>query len=206
MKPAELQIFTCDQGSPEWIQARLGVVTASEFKALMAKGEGKTRRKYLCTVAGERISGQPFERFSNDHMERGKIQEDEARASYEFLTGNAIEQVGFLRRGDVGYSPDGLIGKDGLLEIKTKLAHLHIECLLADELPPEHRQQCQGGLWVSGRQWLDFVSYSPGLPLFVKRVKRDEALIAKIKVEVDAFLADLTEMVERITHYQAVAA
>lgn len=201
----ELQLFDCPQGSEDWVNARLGVVTASEFKSVMAKGEGKTRRKYLLTVAGEKCGGQPFDRYTNDFMDRGHAFEDEARRLYTFITDNEVRQVGFLRRGDVGYSPDGLVGDDGLLEVKTKLAHLHLECLLSDELPSEHRQQCQGGLWVSGRQWVDFVSYSTGLPLFVKRVHRDEAFIARIKVEVDSFLQDLHEIVGRVQNYKVAA-
>lgn len=194
----ELQIFDCEQNSPEWIQARLGVVTCSEFKSVMAKGEGKTRRKYMLTVIGEKLAGQPFERYANADMERGHRLEDEAREEYRILTGNEVKRIGFMRRGDVGYSPDGLIDDDGLQEIKTKLYHLHIECLLADKLPTEHVQQCQGGLWVSGRQWIDFVSYCPGLPLFVKRVQRDEAFIARIKVEVDDFLVEMRQLIEKI--------
>ncbi len=201
----ELEILDCEQNSPEWIAARLGVVTCSEFKSVMAKGEGKTRRKYMLTVLGEKISGQPFERYTNDYMDRGHTQEDEARNLYSLLTDNEVTRVGFMKRGPVGYSPDGLIGDDGLIEIKTKMAHLHLECLLADKLPSEHAQQCQGGLWVSGRRWIDFVSYSPGLALFVKRVERDEAVIARIKIEVQSFLEEMTALEAQILGYRRVA-
>lgn len=202
----ELEIFAdLEQGSTEWIKARLGVVTCSEFKSIMAKGEGKMRRKYLLTVVGECLSGEPFERYSNDYMDRGHLQEDEARNLYTFMTDNEVERIGFMKRGDVGYSPDGLIGSAGLLEIKTKMAHLHIECLLNDELPSEHKQQCQGGLWVSQREWIDFCSFSPGLPLFVKRVFRDENYIARIKVEVEDFLTDMHAMIAKVTNYKRAA-
>lgn len=201
-----LELFPdLEQGSPEWIKVRLGIVTISELKNVMAKGDGKVRAKYLRTVVGEKISGLPFERYSNDYMERGHTQEDDARNLYTFITDNVVQRIGFMKRGLVGYSPDGLIGADGLLEIKTKMAHIHIECLEKDELPTEHRHQCQGGLWLSGRQWLDFVSYSPGLPLFVKRVARDEPYIARIKVEVDDFLADMAALEAKITHYKRAA-
>lgn len=202
---SNLEIINCEQGSAEWIKARLGIVTASEFKSVMAKGEGKTRAKYLRTLAGEIYRGVPFERYTNDHMERGHGEEGDAREMYSFMTDNVVQQVGFLRRGRVGYSPDGLIGNDGLLEIKTKLDDLHIECLEADKLPSTHVQQCQGGLWVSGRVWLDFVSYCPGLPLFVKRVVRDEPYIARIKVEVDDFIAELDAKVAKIRSYKRAA-
>lgn len=201
----ELEIFTCEQNSPEWLECRTGIVTCSEFKAVMAKGDGKTRTKYLRTVAGEAVRKKPFDRYSNDHMNRGHADEDEARNMYSFLTDNEVERIGFMKRGRVGYSPDGLIGGDGLLEIKTKMDHLHIECLENDALPTEHKHQCQGGLWVSGRQWIDFVSYSHGLPLFVKRVTRDEAYIARIKVEVEDFIVDLDALIAKIANYRKAA-
>ncbi len=202
---SELQIFDCEQNSPEWIQARLGVVTASCFKDVMAEGEGKTRRKYMLTVVGERIAGQPFERYTNADMERGHVLEGPAGEEYAIETGNVVQRIGFMRRGDVGYSPDGLIDTNGLVEIKSKLYHLHIECLLSNSVPAEHLKQCQGGLWVSAREWIDFVSYSPGLPLFVKRLYRDEQLIAKIKIKVEAFLFEMHELIEKIQQYKRTA-
>lgn len=202
-----LEIFNCEQGTDEWIAARSGIVTASEFSTVLAKGKGGgesiTRRKYMLTLAGERIGGpSPFERYSNGAMQRGHEYEQEARDSYQLITDNEVEQVGFMRRGDVGYSPDGIIGDDGLLEIKTKAYPLHLDCLLKDEVPSEHTAQIQGGLWVSGRQWLDFVSYSPGLPIFIKRVHRDEAYISNLASEVDRFNAEVNSMVERIRSYK----
>ena len=201
-----LEIFRdLEQGSDEWIKARLGIVTCSEFKSVLAKGEGKVRRKYLLTVLAEKLSGQPLERYTNAFMERGHTQEDEARDLYSLLTDNEVERIGFMKRGPVGYSPDGLIGNDGLLEVKTKMGHLHLECLLSNKVPPENMQQCQGGLWVSSRQWIDFVSYSPGLELFVKRVERDESAIARIKVEVDAFLTEMAALEAQYHNYRRAA-
>ena len=206
----ELQIFTCEQNSEEWYAARSGIVTASEFSTVLAKGRGGgesvTRRKYMLTLAGERIAGpSPFDRFSNAAMERGHAYEEEARDMYSLITGNDVERVGFMRRGDVGYSPDGLIGENGLQEIKTKIYPLHLECLLSDAVPSEHVAQVQGGLWVSGREWLDFVSYSPGLPLFVKRIHRDEAYIKVLAKAVEDFNTELAALVERINGYRRAA-
>jgi len=198
----ELEIFTCPQNSPEWYQARLGLVTMSELKSVMAKGQGITRRKYLLTVVGELLAGQPFERYTNADMERGHILEQEARDAYTLQTDIEVEQIGFMRRGRVGYSPDGLAGASGLLEIKTKMYHLHLECILSNAVPSEHMLQCQGGLWVSGREWLDFVSYAPGLALFVKRVYRDEKKIAEIKIEVEDFLHEVDITIGKINLYR----
>lgn len=205
----ELQIITCDQGTPEWFAARAGLPTASRFATVLASGRGggesKTRRKYMLQLAGERITGSPMDGYSNGHMERGKEMEAEARDLYALVRDSAPEQVGFMRRGDAGASPDALIGNDGLLEIKTKLADLQIEVLLANRLPPEHVAQIQGQLWISGRSWCDFVSYCPGLPIFIHRVDRDEQYIAKLAVEVETFNVELVDIITQIRTYRNAA-
>jgi hypothetical protein len=169
----------------------------------MAEGRTKgspsvTRRKYMLTLIGEIMTEECVEGYSNDHMDRGKTMEDDARAMWAFMTDQEPTAVGFLRRGRVGASPDSLVGTDGLLEIKTKLPHLQLECILQNRLPPEHVAQCQGQLWVSGRQWLDFVSFWPKLPLFRVRVERDEPYIAKLKVAVDDFLAEMDQLIVKL--------
>jgi hypothetical protein len=205
----DVQIFDCEQGTPEWYAARLGIPTASEFDTVQAKGKGggesKTRRTYLLKLAGEILTGEPMYSYNNDHMERGKVMEDEARELYGMVMDVEPMRVGFMRRGDAGASPDSLIGDDGLLEIKTKLAHLQLDCILAGEVPSEHRAQCQGQLWISGRQWVDFVSYWPGLPLFVKRLYRDEMYIAKLRESVDSFNNELREIVASVKSYKRAA-
>lgn len=205
-------VFDCEQNSPEWYQARLGIPTASEFKAVMATAKpdkdkarspeaAKTRRTYMAKLAGERLTGETAETFSNAHTERGRIMEIEARNLYAFVHDADLQQVGFVRNGGTGCSPDSLIGTNGALEIKTKVAHLQIETLLADRLPPEHAAQVQGILWVTEREFCDFVSYWPRLPLFVKRVYRDEEQIKAIKAAVAQFNAELDALTDRIRHY-----
>jgi hypothetical protein len=205
----QLQIIDCEQGSAEWFAARAGIPTASEFATVVAKGRGgadsKTRRAYMMKLIGERLTGQPMESYSNVHMERGKVMEDEARDLYAMLRDCEPQRVGFMRRGEAGASPDALIGTDGLLEIKTKAPHLQIETLLANRLPPDHIAQVQGQLWISGREWVDFVSYWPGLPLFVTRVPRDEQYIATLKVEVADFLAEMAGFINQLNNYKAAA-
>jgi hypothetical protein len=205
-----LQIFSHEQGSPEWFQCRMGIPTASEFDTVLAKGrsggESKTRRTYMLKLAGEILTGQPMYSYQNDHMERGKEMEAEARDLYAMVTETEPARVGFMRRGDAGASPDSLVGDDGLLEIKTKLAHLQLDCILSDDLPSEHKAQCQGQLWISGRQWVDFVSYWPGLPLFVNRVYRDELYIAKLREAVDLFNNELADIVANVKQYKRKAA
>ncbi len=186
-----IEIFDFAQGTPEWAAARLGIPTASQFMAVKAKGDGKTRRTYMMKLIGEIMTGEPSENFSNGHMERGHEMEPDARNLYAFRMDCEPVQVGFIRNGRKGCSPDSLIGTDGMSEIKTKLPHLQAEVLLADRLPPEHLAQCQGNLWVAEREWIDFVSYWPRMPLFVKRVYRDEAYIKMLSQEVDSFLAEM---------------
>jgi hypothetical protein len=205
-----LQVFDCEQGSADWFASRMGIPTASEFDTVMAKGRdgksaSKTRRTYMLKLIGERLTGEPMYNYQNDHMERGHEMEQGARDLYGMLTDLEPIRVGFLRRGDVGCSPDSLVGDVGMLEIKTKLPHLQLDCLLYDELPSEHRAQCQGQLWVAQREWVDFVSYWPGLPLFAKRVYRDEKYIATLKVAVDAFLEELHEVMQKVQQYRRAA-
>lgn len=205
-----VQIFDCDQNSPEWFECRRGVPTASNFATIMAKGRGGgesvTRRKYLYKLAGEILTGEVQEGFSNAHMERGHEMEPDARNMYALMTDAQPQLVGFVRNDLKGASPDSLIGDNGLLEIKTKLPDLLIDVLIRDEFPAEHKAQCQGALWVAEREWIDIAVYWPRLPLFIKRAYRDEAYIADLSLAVDAFNSELSEVVERVRQYGALPA
>ncbi len=196
-----MQIIECEQGSPEWFAARLGIPTASEFSTVMAKGEGKTRRTYLLKLAGELLTGEPQESYSNPHMERGKLMEEDARDAYSFAQDVEPQIVGFIRNGDAGCSPDSLIGDNGGLEIKTALAHIQIERILKGVLPAEHRAQVQGCIWLCERDWWDFVSYSPKLPPLIVRVPRDDGYIATLAGAVKAFNEELAQTVDLIRRY-----
>lgn len=205
-----LEIFNCEQGTPEWHACRAGIPTASEFATVMAKGRGggdsKTRKTYLYKLAGERITGEVGQVWTgNAHTERGHAMEPEARDLYAFMRDTQPQQIGFMRRGPVGCSPDSLIGDDGLLEVKTKLPHLQIELLEAGELPGEHKAQVQGQLWVTGRAFVDFVSYWPRLPIFIKRIERDEKYIAELSAAVREFLSELDEVTARISAMREAA-
>lgn len=200
-----MTVHTCEQGTDEWRKLRAGLPTASEFSTVMASGRGggesKTRRTYLLKLAGELITGEPAENFGNAHTDRGHAMEPEARERYAFDYECDPAQVGFITNGPKGCSPDSLIGANGMLEIKTKLPHLHLDCLLRDDFPPEHKAQCQGALWVAEREWIDLAIYWPKLPLIVKRATRDEAYIAELSKAVDAFNAELAEVVEKVRAY-----
>ena len=202
-----IEIINVDQGTPEWFDARRGIPTASEFHSILSPGKGgkpsKTRMSYMAKLAAEVLKAKAPESFSNVHTARGHTMEDEARNLYALQYDVEPVQVGFIRNGDKGYSPDSLVGERGLLEIKSKLPALVIDLILSGEFPLEHEAQCQGGLWVADRQWIDIAVYWEGLPLFVKRAHRDELYIAKLSREVAAFNEELAEMVETIRQYSA---
>lgn len=193
-----IEIIDCAQGSESWLRARAGIPTASRFGDILAKGQGKTRKTYMLKLLGERLTGQLAESYTNPHMERGKVMEEEARNAYAFMRDVEPQLVGFIRNGEKGCSPDSVFDEPGLLEIKTKLPHLQLEVLLADKLPPEHKPQVQGQLWIAEREWCDFCSYWGGLPLFIKRVYRDEDYIKQLAAEVDRFLAEMHELEQQI--------
>jgi YqaJ-like viral recombinase domain len=197
-----MNIIDCEQGSPEWFEARRGLPTASEFSTVMAKGRGGgdslTRTKYLYTLAGEILTGEVQPGYTNEHMERGKAMEAEAREMYALMQFEEPKPVGFIvRNGIAGASPDSLIGDRGLLEIKTALPHIQLQRLDANRLPPEHVAQVQGQLWISERDFCDFVSYWPKLPLLCVRVERDEQKIAEIQDAVREFTRELHAIVAR---------
>lgn len=193
-----LEIIDCEQNSPEWYAARLGIPTASMFATVMASGKGGapslTRAKYMRELVGERITGEANEGYSNAHMERGKAMEAEARDLYAFVHDEPLQRVGFIRNGEKGCSPDSLAGTRGGVEIKTALPHILIEILQKDQVPTEHIPQVQGTLWVAEREWWDLVVFWPKMPMFKKRIYRDEAYIASLKKGVSLFIEELAEL------------
>lgn len=199
-----MQTLNHEQGTPEWFEARLGIVTMSRLKSLLVNGKhpsgfGADALTYMHELIGERMTGEPSDAFGgNAHTQRGHEMEPVARDLYREATGNEPHEVGIILNHGVGFSPDGLIGEDGALEIKSKLPKLQVEVLLAGEIPKDHIAQVQGGLWVSEREWLDFVSYWPGMPLFVKRAYRDEAMIKTIQERVEAFYEELETRMSRV--------
>jgi hypothetical protein len=197
------RIIDCEQGSADWYAARLGLPTASMFKVVMRDGaDSKTRSEYLRKLAGELLTGDPMESYTNQHMERGKDMEDEARALYAFVTGMTPHRVGFIVNGDTGCSPDSLIGTDGGLEIKTAAPHILIGHIIKGTFPAEHRAQCQGNMWVADRQWWDLMIYWPKMTPFVIRAQRDSDYIATLAGAVKDFNAELHDIVARVREYQ----
>jgi len=177
------------QGSPEWFAIRCGKVTASRMSDLMAKartpGEG-VRANYMAQIMLERMTGVPGKTYSNATMEEGSQWEPKARAAYTFMTGFEVTQAAFVDHPDIpltGCSPDGLVGKDGVLEIKCPFPNTHFTTLVTGEVPDKYMKQMQWALACTGRAWCDYVSYNDDMPeamrLFIKRVPRSDTMIAE---------------------------
>jgi putative phage-type endonuclease len=198
-----------EQGSEEWKLARLGHVSASNIAAVMSKTkEGKesaTRKAYKIRLVAERMTGHPQEQYKNAAMEWGNEQEPFARMAYESVQGLLVDKTGFwkhLFKQWIGVSPDGLVGSDGLIEIKCPNTTTHLEYIFDDVVPSEYIKQIQCQLWVTNRAWCDFVSYDPRLPpknqLFIKRLHRDNQLIAVMQEEVDKFLNEVQIIIDKL--------
>jgi hypothetical protein len=195
-----MKIIDCVQGTPEWHSVRCGVPTASEFdKIITTTGTpSKQRQKYLYQLAGETITGIPEESYQNMAMQRGKEMEAEARKLYELITGQEVTQVGFCLADGYGCSPDGLVGNDGLLDIKCPTLAVHVGYLLENKFQIDYFQQVQGQLLVTKRKWVDFMSYFPGIKPFIIRVNRDEKFISALKNELYIFCSELKPIVAKI--------
>lgn len=187
-----------EQGTDTWHKLRLGLPTASMFSAILAKGEGKTRKAYMHRLAAEIITGEPTETFKSQAMERGNNMEAEARDLYAFMRDADLTRVGFITNGRKGCSPDSLIGTNRMLEIKTQRGDLLIDTILKGEFPSEHRAQCQGNLWVAEREEIDICVYWPKMAPFIRTARRDEVYIQRLATEVHAFNEELDELVDRI--------
>jgi len=190
-----------DQGTEEWFTIRIGKVTASRVADVIAKtktGYSATRDNYMAQLVCERLTGQKGESFTNAAMQHGTDTEPLARAAYEALRDVLVDEVGFVPHPSIimaGASPDGLVGEDGLLEIKCPNTATHIETLLSQSVPGKYNTQMQFQMACTGRQWCDFVSFDNRLPdklqLFVKRVPRDNEFIKQMEDEVVKFLNEL---------------
>jgi len=203
-----LQVVDVEQGSDEWFRARLGLPTASHFSVIMATGrdggDSMTRTQYLHRLAGEIVTDRVAEEtFKSRAMERGKEMEPEAIADYERRKNVSVKRVGLginfagLRR--CGASPDGLVGFDGGLETKTMRPDLMIPLLMKPKvLPPEHRAQVFGNMYVWERDHWDLKIYYPKMPDYTVRVYRDDVYIKELDNEIQRFNHELNRLVERV--------
>ena len=206
-----------DQRSPEWFAERLGKATASRIADVMAKtktGYGASWANYMAELVCERLTGVKVEGYINAAMQWGTDQEPSAKAAYSFMTDRAVEDCGFIPHptiAEAGASPDGLIGEDGLLEVKCPNSAAHIETLLTGTIDGKYILQMQFQMACAGRVWCDFVSFDPRLPpemqLWIQRVERDGDKIAEIEGEVQKFLEEIAAKVAALkTRYMRDAA
>lgn len=197
-----------DQHTDEWFAARVGKATASKIADVMAKtksGYSASRANYAAQLITERLTGRPTEGFSNAAMAWGTETEPQARAAYAWESGNAVVECGFFDHPRIamsGASPDGLIGDEGLLEIKCPNSATHIATLRGETIDGKYIKQMQWQLACTGRLWCDFVSFDPRLPepmqLFVQRVARDGAMISEMETEVSSFLQEVDDAVREL--------
>lgn len=189
------------QGSPEWLAERCGKVTASRVADVIAKtrtGWGASRANYAAELIVERLTGVKTEGYTNAAMQHGIDTEPQARFAYEFDSDVSVVQVGFVPHPSIqmaGASPDGLVGEDGLVEIKCPSSATHIDTLLDGKVPAKYVTQMQWQMACTGRKWCDFVSFDNRMPesmrLFIKRVHRDDAVIAQLEKDVELFLREI---------------
>ena len=201
------------QGSADWHAARLGKVTASKIADLMAKtrnGWGASRANYMAQLITERLTGSPTDSFVNAAMAWGTEQEPNARAAYSFMRDVDVVEVGFVDHPSIGMSgasPDGLVGDDGLVEIKCPNTATHLDTLLGGETPDKYIKQMHWQMACTGRAWCDWVSYDPRLPghlqIVIRRIERDDKLITEIEEAVSAFLEEMDDKIARLQHLEA---
>lgn len=191
-----------EQGSQEWLALRAGKVTASKVSDVMSSITTTGYKNYLADLVVERLTGNKTESFTNAAMQWGVDQEPIARAEYEVKTGNFVDQVAFVDHPTIanfGCSPDGLVGDDGLIEIKCPNTATHIDYVMQDKVPTKYIPQIQCQMAVTGRKWCDFVSFDPRLPdglqILIVRLERDDEYIEKLEARVVKFLDEVNSAV-----------
>lgn len=180
-----MKIIECEQNSPEWLAARLGIPTASAFsKIITPDGErSKSHDAYANRLMAEALAGEPLESYQSEWMSRGKELEEEAIMAYEIVTGRALQKVGFITNdaGTAGCSPDRLVDDEGILEVKVPSPENHMEYLLTRKIDRGYFPQLQGQLFITGRAWVDWMSYHPKLPNCIIRVYRNDEYLEKLQ-------------------------
>jgi len=186
-----MKIIQCVQGEPEWLQARLGIPTSSNFGKIITPGGSPSKQAgaYANKLIAEYLTGGPVDEYINAAMQEGIERESEARLLYELEISTDVVQVGFITTDDglSGTSVDGMVDNDGLVEIKNPLASTHVSYLLDGKVPTKYLPQIYGQMHVAEKEWVDFLSYYPGLPHMIVRVHRDETYIAALIRELDSF-------------------
>ena len=207
------KLIKAEQRSPEWFEARLGRATASKFADIMAttrSGYSAKRNNYATELALERLTGVQNETFTSGPMQWGIEHEDTAALMYSLKTGNDVEQTGLWVHDELmaGASPDGLVGDDGVIEIKCPNSATHLNTLVTGKIPGQYIAQVQGQMWITGRKWCDFISYDPRMPenaqMIIIHVERNDDYIEELQIQVREFLEEVEAQVEFIKEYREV--
>ena len=197
-----MEIINCVQGEPEWFKARIGSIGGSSIASVVAAGQGKMRKSLLYTLAGEILSGVKYEGYRNADMDRGVEQEADARNVYAMEREVEVVQVGLVKQNEFRhFSPDGLIGTDGMVEIKCVIPKVQVETIDTGKIDGGYIKQIQWGLFICKRYWADFISWSPlvvDCPIWIKRVERDEKLIKELIDGAEKFIDELKSLVLKI--------
>ena len=174
-------IHNFDQRTDEWYQIRLGRLTGSDFHTFL--GSSETKKNKLLQKAAEKITGESDEEhIITEDIQRGIDLEDEAILMYEMQTGNTVDKVGFIERDEFsGCSPDGLVGEEGIIEVKCPKQSVFLKQVVEDKIKPEYYTQIQYNLFISGRKWCDYIAYNKKFPLFIKRFNVDKEVFEKIE-------------------------
>ena len=193
-----------EQGSEQWLAARRGLLTASEMCRIMTPtgkvANNDKSRQHVFEIAAQRITGYVEPHYISDDMLRGHVDEIEARELYSKHYA-PVTECGFVTNDEwgftIGYSPDGLVSDDGLIEGKSRRQKYQVQTIAACTVPEEYMLQCQTGLLVTGREWIDFLSYSGGLPMAVIRVEPDPEIHAAIIDAAHAFEAQVAAVIHQ---------
>jgi putative phage-type endonuclease len=196
-----------EQGSEEWLQMRLGCITASKMADLMSNGRGskpsKTAETYMMKLIAERLTGESEPFFENAAMKWGTETEDQARAMYELNEGVDVEEVAFIKRCDfIGISPDGLVGDTGMVEIKCPTSSTQIKRFFTEDYSSDYKAQIQAQLWVAEREYCDFLSFDPRIETdasyLLKKVYRDDEYIKSMEEKTAQFIETMQEMLTKL--------
>jgi len=197
-----MRLINCQQGSDEWLAARLGCPSGSQFDKLITStgAPSASRDTYINQLIAEKLTGEATYVKVTEWMERGTTLEPKARSYYEMASDCRVEEVGFCKHEthECGVSPDGLVGLDGGIEIKCPAPQTHVKYLRDGKFPTAYKQQVQGCLWITGREWWDFVSFHEDMPVLIVRVERDDEYIEKLQAEVLSAVETIESEVTRL--------
>jgi len=197
-----MEQIKCDPGSDVWKKLRIGSIGGASISSVVSGGAGKMRKTLLYRLAGEILSGQSYDSYQNEHMLKGQFQESDARNVYAMEREVEVYQIGITKEGEFKhYSEDGFVENNGIIEIKSQIQSVHIETIDTGKIDTSYYRQINWGLFITARNYCDFISWSPlvvDYPIWIKRFERDEKLIKDLNDGADKFIDELKSLVLKI--------